>query len=92
MNLRCKPILLITVIVLSLLSGCIKDDYDDCIQGINVRFYSKTSCQIDTLYPDQIDNITLCVFDKNDILVAYQQRDNLKLTRNYSQQIELLPH
>lgn len=90
MNLRCKHILLIcTVVLLSLLSGCIKDDYEDCTQGINVRFYSKTSCQLDTVYPEDIKDINLCIFDKDGTLVAHQKTNSIELSRNYSQTVEL---
>lgn len=85
-----KVILLIAVtFVLSVFSGCIKEDYDDCTQGINVSFYSKTECQTDTVYPENISNITLCVFDKGGTLVAHQNSNDLKLRSTYSQTIEL---
>jgi len=85
-----KIILLLGVaFALSVFSGCIKDDYDDCTQGINVSFYSKTECQTDTVYPEGISNITLCVFDKNGSLVAYQNNNDLKLRSSYSQTVEV---
>ena len=89
MSIRHKIVLLAGVITLSILTGCIKDDYDDCTQGINVRFYSKTSCQIDTVYPEQISNITLCVFDKNDRLVSLRRSNDVKIQKDYSQKVEV---
>lgn len=89
MSLRCKSILLTSVILLSLVSGCIKEENENCTQGINVSFYSKTSCQTDTLYPEQIKDIALCVFDKKGILVAYQRSYDLNLQKYYSQNIEV---
>lgn len=88
MNSHYRPILLISVIILALLSGCIKDDYKDCVQGLKVGFYTKTPCQIDASYPEQIKDIALFVFDKNDILVSYQQTNDVKLQKDYLETIE----
>lgn len=88
MSLHCKSALLIGVMSLLFLAGCIKDDYNDCVQGINVSFYSKTPCDINAGYPEQISDITLCVFDKNDILVSHQQVNDVKLAKEYAQTIE----
>lgn len=88
MNLSGKPILLISVIILLFFSGCIKDDYKDCVQGINVTFYSKTPCDIDANYPEQIKNITMGVFDKNGILVSSKHANDTKLQKDFRQTIE----
>ncbi|MFC4675516.1 FimB/Mfa2 family fimbrial subunit [Dysgonomonas termitidis] len=88
MNLSSKPILLTGLIILSIFSGCIKDDYKDCVQGINVNFYSKSSCDIDVSYPEQIKNLTIGVFDKNGILVSSRQLNDTKLQKDFRQTIE----
>jgi len=86
-----RPILLIYVVLLSLLSACdsLYEDGYECIQGINVSFYSKTLCQTDTVYPEQVKDITLCVFDKNGVLVSYQKSNDITLQRDYSQQVQV---
>lgn len=89
MNIHYKVILLVSTVILLLLSGCIKEDYDDCVQGIDVRFYSKTQCQTDTLYPEQIKGITLCVFDEDGLLVGFQKNNNSKIQRGYNERIEV---
>lgn len=79
---------IITVVVF--LSGCIKEDYDSsCISGIRVSFYSKVPCLADTVYPAQIRDITLGVFDENDRLVTIVQKDNIEFNKNYTEDIEL---
>ncbi|GHU90752.1 hypothetical protein FACS1894155_09510 [Bacteroidia bacterium] len=47
---------------------------EDCRQGIDVRFYSKTPCNPDTVYP-QVNNLRLFVFDRNGQLVSYKKED-----------------
>ncbi|SHE90800.1 Fimbrillin-A associated anchor protein Mfa1 and Mfa2 [Dysgonomonas macrotermitis] len=89
MKLSCKYILLAGAIALTLLSGCIKDSYEDCISDLNVYFYSKTSCQLDTVYPEQINDITLCVFDENGVLVSHQQKNNIELANGYTEKIQV---
>lgn len=89
MNIHYKIVLLINIVILLLLSGCIKEDYDDCEQGIDIYFYSKTKCENDTVYPEQIKNITVCVFDENDLLVGYQKSGNAKLQRSFRERIEV---
>lgn len=90
MNLRCKYILLICVsLLLSVLTSCIKDDYEDCTQGVNIRFYSKTSCQLDTTYLTSINTLNLCVFDKDGILVAHEIKTGIEVSRDYRQTVEV---
>lgn len=88
MNVRNKLILLICVGLFSLFTACVKDDDFGCTQGINVRFYSKTKCERDTVYPQQIKDITLCLFDKNGVLVSYNNSQNIEIQRDYYQQVE----
>lgn len=88
MNLRNRLIIIISVIVLATLSGCIKDDYDECVQGIKVTFYSKTPCQTELSYPKQIKDIALFVFDKNDILVSYKYSSGVRLEKDFLETID----
>lgn len=89
MNIQYKTILLINTIFLIFLTGCIKEDYDDCVQGIDVHFYSKTQCQTDVIYPEQIKDITLCVFNEDGLLVGYRKDNNLRLQRSFNERVEL---
>lgn len=91
MKLKRKPVLLIYILILSFLSACdsLFEDGVDCIQGVNVSFYSKTQCDTDTVYPVQIKDISLCIFDKDGILVSYQKSNDLTLQKSYSQRIEV---
>lgn len=87
MELRYK-IILVFVALLSL-SGCIDEDLESCQQGIDVFLYSKSMCQQNVSYPDQIKNITLCVFDKNGMLVSYRQKDDVTLNEDYTERIDV---
>lgn len=88
MNFRYSFILVMTLIVSVLFAGCIKDDYADCAQGIRVSFYSQSPCQAERSYPEQIKDLTLFVFDKNEVLVAYKQLSTVELKKDFSQVIE----
>lgn len=82
-------VLLLNILILAFLSGCIKDDYEDCVQGVDIRFYSINQCSTDTLYPQQIADITLCVFDEHGLLVGYKKNSDIKFQRNYAERINL---
>lgn len=85
MNLRCKQILGIGAISISLLTGCIKEGEKDCPQGtINVTFYSQTPCQIEKYFPEEIRDISLYLFDKNDILIDHQQETSIGRVGEYT--------
>ena len=53
--------------------GCdsvIYEDMLDCPQGVYLRFYTKTPCDADSLYPADIKNLNVFVFDEEDRFVA----------------------
>ncbi|MCC8174290.1 MAG: FimB/Mfa2 family fimbrial subunit [Odoribacter sp.] len=90
MNLRWESFLLAGLIIFSFLSGCIKDDSEDCgNQGITISFYSKTPCQTDSIYPADIKEIILSIFDRNDLLVQSIKLTNVELNKDYSYNIEI---
>jgi hypothetical protein len=60
----------------------------DCPQGINVRFYSKIACSLDTVYPEQVQDLILCVFDNNGRLVSCQQDNSVEMQAEYIQTIK----
>lgn len=77
------------VFILFSLAGCIKEDGDDCYQELEVSLYSKSPCETDTIYPAGIKDVTLCVFDKNDILSAYVRKEGIILRKGYSEVLKL---
>lgn len=89
MMLRYKPILLVGAIIFAFLVGCIDEDYDDCTSGLNVSLYSKSPCQSDTIYPVEIQEVTLCVFDKGGRLVTHQQNKGIKLSKEYAEKLNV---
>jgi len=90
MNFCCKYILLVCIALpLLLFSSCIKDDYEDCTQGINLRFYSKTPCDLDTTYLLNINTLNICVFDKGGTLIAHDIKTGIELSKDYQQTVEV---
>ncbi|GHV56616.1 hypothetical protein FACS1894182_03520 [Bacteroidia bacterium] len=88
MKRSCKSVLLVGMLFLAL-AGCrIYDNMEDCSQGIDVRFYSKTSCSSDTIYPDAVRDLRLYVFDKNDRLVSYQANSAVEMQPIFHQTVE----
>lgn len=89
MKLCLQSVLSIGIIFcLFFLSGCIMDD-DECdySQKLIVSLYSKSLCETDTVYPAGVKDITLCVFDKNDVLVTYVHKDGVTLRKGYTEEI-----
>lgn len=76
------------IFCLFLLSGCIMDD-DECdySQRLIVSLYSKSPCEADTLYPAGVKEITLCVFDENDLLVTYVHKEDVYLRKGYTKEV-----
>lgn len=60
------------------------DDTDRCLQEIDVSFMSQTICQSEPTYPEQIRDIKLFVFDKDDILVSSYNLKNITLSPSFS--------
>ncbi|MCD8166146.1 MAG: FimB/Mfa2 family fimbrial subunit [Bacteroides sp.] len=91
MNVRCQLFLWVTVIIFLLLSSCVKEDEDKCsgLRGVDIRFYSSTVCQADTVYPQQIGDLLYGVFDEKEILVSYEQLSNVELSAGYSRHVTL---
>jgi len=79
--------------------GCIKSDSDSSCeppvtpgaQGLQIYFYQKTVCQTDTLYPEEIKEILLAIFDKEERLVTYTHESIPVLESGYFQQVETDP-
>lgn len=85
MNLQNK-ILFMLFALGTIFGGCdslIYDDLSDCPQGVYVKFYSMTPCQVDSLYPSDIRNLNVYAFDKNDILISSQEVKDATLGKNY---------
>ncbi|MCD8260429.1 MAG: FimB/Mfa2 family fimbrial subunit [Bacteroides sp.] len=92
MNVRCQLFLWVTVIIFLLLSSCVKEDEDRCdgLRGVDIRFYSSTVCQTDTVYPQQIKDLLYGVFDEKEVLVFYEQLSDVELSAGYSRRAELI--
>ena len=75
--------------------GCdavIFDEMLDCPQGVYLKFYSKTPCDTDTIYPADISNLNVFVFGENDRFVAQYTEENVSLSSNYEMLIPIYPH
>ena len=85
MNLKNK--ILITLFALgTIFWGCdslIFDDLADCPQGVYVKFYSMTPCELDSTFIGDVSSLTLFAFDENDKLVTYVTQQNVKLSRDF---------
>lgn len=96
MNLRNKIIgVLLIVSGTYMLGGCdavIFEDMLDCPQGVYIKFYSKTPCDVDSLYPADIKNLHVYVFDASDKYVNVYTADNVTLSKGYEFLVPIYPH
>ncbi len=85
MNLRNR--ILITLFALgTILGGCdllIYDGLEDCPQGVYVKFYSMTPCDVDSTFIGEVPSLTVFAFDENDKLVTSVSQQNVTLSRDY---------
>ncbi len=82
-----KTYFLIAFVLLSTV-GCVYDDWDDCPQGINVHFFSKSACDVSPIYPS-LSGLQLFVFDEDGNLVATRDADNEEITSHYSKTLKV---
>lgn len=96
MNVRGKIIgILLIVSGAFMLGGCeavIFEDMLDCPQGVYIKFYSKTPCDADSLYPADIKNLHVYVFDANDKYVNVYTADDVTLSKDYEFLVPIYPH
>lgn len=71
------------VIISLVLTGCIRDDRNNCPQGIDVRLYSRTPCDTETFYPAQVQDLRFYVFDMQGRLVSVAQDNHVQLNSDY---------
>lgn len=85
MNLRNR--ILITLFALgTILGGCdslIFDDLEDCPQGVYVKFYSMTPCDVDSTFIGEVPSLTVFAFDENDKLATSVTQQKVTLSRDY---------
>ncbi len=75
--------------------GCdsmIYDEMLDCPQGVYLKFYAKTPCDVDTLYPADIKKVNVYVFDSENKFVAEYEASNVTLSSDYEFLVPIYPH
>jgi len=88
MNLHSTKIAILSILLGSVIlgGGCdsmIYDDMLDCTQGLYVKFYSKTPCDVDSLYPADIKSVCLYVFDENNLFVEEHKIENITISESF---------
>ncbi|MCD7915024.1 MAG: FimB/Mfa2 family fimbrial subunit [Tannerellaceae bacterium] len=92
MNVRYGFTLWLSLSILSFFSACVKEDTKKCISastGIHIHFYSLSPCQTDTVYPVDMTDLIVSVFDNEGILVAYHKDTSVEWQQEYIQKIEV---
>lgn len=76
----------ITLLALgTILWGCnslVYDDLSDCPQGVYVKFYSMTPCEVDSTFIGQVSDLHLFAFNEQDMLVSMTALKDVNLDRN----------
>lgn len=79
--------LLATIFALgTILGGCdslIFDDFENCQQGVYVKFFSMTSCEADSTFHGMVSLLTVFAFDENEKLVTTVTKSDVALTKDY---------
>lgn len=88
-----RPFFICLIISFSslLFQGCdslIFDDLSECPQGIDLVLYMQTNCSDNRLYPSNINECKLFIFDKNEILVESHNIHNVTLSKDYFYRME----
>ncbi|MCD7970186.1 MAG: FimB/Mfa2 family fimbrial subunit [Alistipes sp.] len=93
-----KRIKYLPLALLALLSGsvrCVNQSYntDDCQteQGLEVSFFSQSRCQDDALYPEDISQMSVFVFDGNGLLAYHRTLSDITLGEDYTLSIPTDP-
>lgn len=87
---------LISIIGAFLLAGgcdtMLYEEMLDCPQGVYLKFYTKTPCDVDTLYPADIKNVNIYVFDSENKFVVEYKASNVTLSSEYEFLVPIYPH
>lgn len=77
---------LLLIAALSFIMACSNSNsLDGCARGVlAVSFYSKTACQPNAFYPEEITDLLVCVFDDNDILTENRRVEGISLSEEYT--------
>lgn len=85
MNLQNK-ILIILFALGTIGWGCdsiIYDDLSECPQGVYVKFFSKTPCEVDSTFIGNVSDLHLFAFNENDVLVSLVTQQNAMLSKDF---------
>ena len=86
----CRTIALIFFVgaVLSI-PGCIMEDNKGCVWAIDVSFFSQTICQPEHDYPPEIEDLLICVFDGDGVLVDYRHKNDVTIGPAYFERFDM---
>lgn len=85
MNLLHKTLIALFALA-TMLWGCaylVNEDMTKCPQGVNVMFYSKTPCAVDSTFIGQVSNLHLFAFNEREVLASIVTMENVNLDRNF---------
>lgn len=94
MNAIYKNLFLSSLLLAALVSGCVKqsENYcpeDESIQGINVSFYSRNACQDENEYPDRIKDLSIFVFNNDDILADFRKVNDIEFSSDINEKFNV---
>ncbi len=88
MKICCRSVFFTIILFLPLINACVKDGIDSCAsQSIHVYFYSKTTCETDTIYSSSIQPLWIGLFDEEEILISHTTLQPVSLTKDYYYEI-----
>ena len=87
---RRAAFLLFLILVISSCDALVYDDRDGCEMGVYVHLYSKTPCQVAPIYPKDITQYAVFVFDERNKLAAVKKGDINELSSTHRVLVPLL--
>lgn len=90
--MRIIIVLSFMLLFITIFVSCRKLIYDDkqyCLQEINIDFHTKSLCQSEPAYLDEVTNLYLLAFDIDGLLVKSLMYKNINPSKDYSALLQL---
>ncbi|MCC8088805.1 MAG: FimB/Mfa2 family fimbrial subunit [Rikenellaceae bacterium] len=88
---RCKFTLIICLLSALFFPACVHDDdeTEKCDQGLNISFYSQTRCSTSASYPENIKDLTIFVFNSDDVVVERRRLYDQEIGADFSETVDI---
>lgn len=91
MTIRCKTILPVIIIAATVAGSCVKQSQNNsaCTRTLEISFYSRSRCDIGTLYPGEVTGLVVCIFDQENTLAAFRSTGTANVDSTYIEKFDM---